>query len=515
MSVEPAGWILAERLEIPVVWTDGLGRVRLANRVARELFGWPATPGEAPSLIGEADSATIWSGCPAAVTVTARSGRAVAVMVTWTPAAPDGFYALLDPADPDWLTAAERARRIHWLLDLALDAALAVDARGRIREWNDRCTALFGYTPAEAHGVPFHELLHPEGTQGVTWNFFRQFLNESGRDPRHLFLQRKEVRLRDKSGRMLPVEIVPHALAAPDQVGENDIVMVTYCRDLTDHYARQRELEEALDRLRQSQQQMVQSEKMASLGLLTAGIAHEINNPVNFVAANVEPLRRDLGDILSVLKTYEEAAAGTRSLADARRFGQALDVDATVAEVGQLLEGLEDGARRTLEIVRGLRQFTRLDEDVMKPTRLVDGLESTLTLLRRQYDGRIAIVREYESVPEVECYPGQINQVFMNLLVNAIQAIDGAGRIRIRLRGGEQAVEVSIADSGRGIPAEIQPRIFEPFFTTKPVGQGTGLGLSISYGIVQAHQGTLAVTSAPGQGATFTLTLPVRQPPRR
>jgi len=172
-----------------------------------------------------------------------------------------------------------------------------------------------------------------------------------------LLLERKEVVLQDRAGRLLPVEIVPHALAAPDQVDEEEIVMVTYLRDLTDHYGRQRELEEALASLRQSQQQMVQSEKMASLGVLTAGIAHEINNPINFVSATVEPLRRDIEDVLSLLRVYEGLLASTSAAEVARAEQQRLDMDTTVTEITQLLQGLEDGVRRTVEIVRGPRAF--------------------------------------------------------------------------------------------------------------------------------------------------------------
>jgi PAS domain S-box-containing protein len=505
---EPDGWFLAERLERPIAWADRTGRVRLANRVAAPLFGWsPDRLAEEPVRLPTPDGAP-----EQVINLPTAAGNRLAVQLAWYPTRPAGWYVALDPIDPDWLTAEERARRIRWLSELALDAALAVDSSGRIREWNDRCEALFGYTYAEAVGQPFHSLLHPETTQGETWNFFQLFLAASGRDPRRLFLQRKEVRLRDKAGHIKPVEIVPHALAAPEQVGPDDIVMVTYCRDLTDHYARQRQLEEALENLRKSQQQLVQSEKMASLGVLTAGIAHEINNPVNFVAANVEPLRRDVEDILRVLEAFQAAAEGRLPLAEAVRTKEELDLDTAVAELKSLLDGMLEGSRRTLEIVRGLRQFTRLDEDAMKPTRLVDGLESTLALLTREYEGRVDIRRDYRPVPDVECHPGQINQVFMNLLTNALAAIDGPGTIDLRLWAEDDTVRVAVSDSGCGMTPEVLAHVFDPFFTTKPVGQGTGLGLSISYGIVERHRGRLLVESRPGQGSTFTLVLPRRQP---
>jgi len=250
--------------------------------------------------------------------------------------------------------------------------------------------------------------------------------------------------------------------------------MVTYLRDLTDHYGRQRELEEALASLRQSQQQMVQSEKMASLGVLTAGIAHEINNPINFVSATVEPLRRDIEDVLSLLRVYEGLLASTSAAEVARAEQQRLDMDTTVTEITQLLQGLEDGARRTVEIVRGLRQFTRLDEAAMKPCRLEDGLESTLALLGQQYADRIVVHRDFGDLPDVEWHPGQINQVFMNLLVNAISAISGPGEIRIRMTAEDELVRISISDTGSGIPPAILPHIFDPFFYHQAGGSGLG-----------------------------------------
>lgn len=271
------------------------------------------------------------------------------------------------------------------------------------------------------------------------------------------------------------------------------------------------ELEETLENLRRAQRQMVETEKMASLGQLTAGVAHEINNPVNFMVSSVPSLRRDIEDVLDVVARYREGAARGDWRA-AETLAETLDLPLLEEEIRQLLQGIEEGSRRTAEIVRGLRSFSRVDEGDVKPIDVREGLESTLMLLKKQYHPRIAVERDYGEVPPVECYPGQINQVFMNLLVNAIQAISDTGRIRIQVRAEGDEVVMRFQDSGPGIPPEIVSRIFEPFFTTKPVGVGTGLGLSISYGIIQRHHGTMTVETEPGRGTTFTVRMPIRQP---
>ena len=270
-----------------------------------------------------------------------------------------------------------------------------------------------------------------------------------------------------------------------------------------------RQIQERTEALRRSQQQIVESDRMASLGQLTAGVAHEINNPVNFVVSSAAPLRRDVEDILDAVARYEELLAASGQEGAVARIRRDVQMDDVMDEVKQLLTGIEEGGKRTAEIVKGLRSFSRVDEGDLKPVSITEGIESTLVLLRRQYEPQIEIVREYEPAPEVMCFPGQLNQVFMNLLVNAIQAIHGQGTIRIRVRGIEDAVEVQIADSGQGMPEDVKKRIFEPFFTTKDVGVGTGLGLAITYGIIERHQGSIEVDSVPGEGTTFTLRFPL------
>ena len=276
-----------------------------------------------------------------------------------------------------------------------------------------------------------------------------------------------------------------------------------------------RELEEAHRDLKSTQSQLIHAEKMASLGQLTAGIAHEINNPINFIRASASPLRRDVAEIRAALEHI------LQSLPDElRERAQATlserEIDELNDEVDRLLHGIEDGETRTADIVKGLRTFSRLDEDELKLVDLHEGIDSTISLLRSKIGDRITVDRDYGDLPAVECYPGQINQVFMNLLTNAIDSIDEVGRVTVKTMrdGGAEVVSVSVSDTGCGIDEAIRDRIFEPFFTTKPVGSGQGLGLAIAHGIVSKHGGTLTLESEVGAGTTATLRLPLRMEAR-
>lgn len=282
-----------------------------------------------------------------------------------------------------------------------------------------------------------------------------------------------------------------------------------------------RQLSDAFDRLadthrqlKSTQTQLVSAEKMASLGQLTAGIAHEINNPVNFISGNVHPLRTDIDDLIRLLDTYEGIVAeqGLREqFAAAECMREELAVDLLTEEIRELLAGIDEGAGRTTEIVRSLRTFARLDESDRKAFDLHQGLDSTLALLRNRLEG-IEVLRDYGPLPEIEGYPGKLNQVFMNLLTNAIQAMPQGGLIHLLTTVTGDEIEVRLRDTGQGMSEEVKARIFEPFFTTKEVGEGTGLGLSISHGIIEQHHGRIEVESLPGHGTEVIVRLPVRWP---
>ena len=256
------------------------------------------------------------------------------------------------------------------------------------------------------------------------------------------------------------------------------------------------ELKKALDELHSAQSQLVQSEKMASLGQLTAGVAHEINNPINFVSANVNPLKRNLNDLIEALKKSDYPIND--------------DLNFTIEETRNLLKGIEEGSKRTAEIVKGLRNFSRLDEEEMKKANINEGIESTLILVQNKLDQQnIKVIKSLGKIPEIDCYPGQLNQVFMNLLTNAIDAVGKSGSIFITTSSENNGVKISIRDTGAGMSDDVKRKLFDPFFTTKEVGKGTGLGLSISYGIIEKHNGKIEVKSEVGKGTEFIISLPV------
>jgi signal transduction histidine kinase/tetratricopeptide (TPR) repeat protein len=275
-------------------------------------------------------------------------------------------------------------------------------------------------------------------------------------------------------------------------------------------------LEKTLKELKLAHTQIVQSEKMASLGELTAGIAHEINNPINFVYAGVDGLRSSLEGLLDVLDKYaqlddaDSIAEIKTVLDDVKDLKQQLYFDETQDNVFEVVNAIKEGATRTAEIVKGLRSFSRLDETELKQADIHDGMDNTLVLLNSKIErDRITVIKDYDSsVPEIECFPGQLNQVFMNILGNAIDSIIDKGTVTIETKNFESEVQVKIKDTGKGMSEEVKAKIFQPFFTTKGLGEGTGLGLSITFGIIDKHGGKITVDSAPGKGTTFTILIP-------
>lgn len=276
------------------------------------------------------------------------------------------------------------------------------------------------------------------------------------------------------------------------------------------------ELNTTLETLKSAQSQLVNSEKMASLGQLTAGIAHEINNPINFVTSNVQPLQADFDDIKEILKKYDELDISkdlSIQLKEIDSFKKEIDIDYIHEEITTLLGGIREGAQRTAEIVKGLRNFARVDEVNLKSANLNEGINSTLLLLNNTFPKNFKLIRNLGNIPSIDCVPGKINQVFMNIITNAIQAIkakktDDIGILEITTQEENSSVKITIRDNGTGIPDEIKEKIFDPFFTTKDVGEGTGLGLSIVQGIIKNHEGTIELETKVNEGTTFIITLP-------
>lgn len=282
------------------------------------------------------------------------------------------------------------------------------------------------------------------------------------------------------------------------------------------------ELQVTLANLKDTQTQLVDAEKMASLGQLTAGIAHEINNPINFVTSNIIPLRRDLEEVYEILQSYSsiEDDNPLEGLARARQLQEDYDFEYLREEITSLVNGISDGATRTSEIVKGLRTFSRLDEDTIKQASVHEGLESTLILLHNKIRDNVELRKEYaEDMPNIDCYPGKLNQVFMNILNNAIYAVDekhyAEGEkavITLRTERAGDKVKIHLEDNGIGMDEQTKRKIFDPFFTTKDVGEGTGLGMSIVFKIIEKHNGFIEVHSEKGKGTEFIITLPQRLP---
>lgn len=275
------------------------------------------------------------------------------------------------------------------------------------------------------------------------------------------------------------------------------------------------ELQDVNKKLKTTQSQLVQNEKMVALGQLVAGIAHEINNPLSFVINNAQICQQALMDYNSLLLAYRDI----KTMLPVEKI-QAIDVLETDIDIEYMMNNIpglfndiSGGLERIRRIVLDLRNFSRLDEAEKKRANIIEGIESTLNLISHNIKHRIDVIKEYANIPEVYCYPSQLNQVLMNVMVNAIQAMPDGGNLTIRTQCDASTVYIRIIDQGMGIPAELLSRVFEPFFTTKSVGSGTGLGLSISYGIMQKHKGTISYESDVGKGTTCTLTLPIDDDP--
>ncbi|MFZ6844720.1 ATP-binding protein [Undibacterium sp. RuTC16W] len=273
--------------------------------------------------------------------------------------------------------------------------------------------------------------------------------------------------------------------------------------------------------LSKAQEQLLQSEKLASIGQLAAGVAHEINNPVGYIFSNFSSLEKYIADLFEMLTAYESAEqhiSQANVLTELSKLKKDLELDFLKDDIPELMSQSKEGIGRVRKIVQDLKDFSRTDtNNVWQWSNLHHGIDSTLNIVNNEIKYKADVIKEYGHIPDVECLPTQINQVIMNLVVNASHAIgDERGKIIIRtfpeLHHEQEFVIIEIEDNGSGIPKEITSRIFDPFFTTKPIGKGTGLGLSLAYGIIQKHQGQISLSSEVGKGSCFRIKLPVKHP---
>jgi signal transduction histidine kinase len=282
------------------------------------------------------------------------------------------------------------------------------------------------------------------------------------------------------------------------------------------------ELKKALHDLQSTQSQLLQSEKMASIGQLAAGVAHEINNPVGFVKSNLGTMNEYLEDLMKLLDRYRileatlskekdmrENETLQRALDDIKKQEDEIGLSFILDDYKKVINESLEGMARVEKIVSDLKDFAHVDKAELEHADLNHGIKSTLNIVWNELKYKAQVIKDLGRIPSVKCYPQRLNQVFMNILVNAAQAIEDKGEIRITTRADNGYVEIRISDSGKGIPSDVLPKIFDPFFTTKEVGKGTGLGLSMAYNIIQRHKGTIDVDSEVGKGTTFTIRIPV------
>lgn len=401
------------------------------------------------------------------------------------------------------------------------------DDTGRRVFLNSAWQRLTGLTPQELANDRWQECIHPDDRAD-----YLAALKVAGRDHaafNHEFRVRREdgtyrwflesTVLRPARGRHFAglvgsgLDITERKAAEQvllDSRAQLETEVAVRTAQLTEANARlQREKEEQLQlnrKLSDTQAQLLQSEKMASVGQLAAGVAHEINNPIGFVMSNIHTLRDYVESLLQVIDAYDQLGRDTDEITGLK---QKVDYAFLRDDIGKLLLESEDGVERVKHIVQDLKDFSHVDQAEWKPADLNSGLESTLNIVHNELKYKAVVVRDLQPLPLIECLPQQLNQVFVNLLVNAAHAIDQQGTITVRTQAVADGVSVEISDTGHGIAPEHLGRIFDPFFTTKPVGHGTGLGLSIAYGIVTKHGGRIEVTSAVGKGSTFRIVLPL------
>jgi two-component system, NtrC family, sensor kinase len=388
-------------------------------------------------------------------------------------------------------------------MDCVGDMVILTDREGKIRRCN---RAVKGFLQK-----PYHELLDKNLDIMLAEHGLRIVMSHG-----------KSIELfHEPTGKWFVINTYPFSDSDPEDVSGN-VVMIhdsTELKQITEKLERtNRELEKAYSELKAAQSRILQQEKMASIGQLAAGVAHEINNPIGFIMSNLGSLQRYM-DKLNQFMTFQAGALddlarqqGAESEYITDKVGEqrrSLKIDYIMEDTENLITESLDGTNRVKRIVQDLKSFSHIDEKEYKLSDINAGLDSTINIVWNELKYKSAVKKEYGDIPMTKCKQGQLNQVFMNLLVNAAQAIEKQGKILVRTMHEGGYIFVSVSDNGCGIPREILNRVFEPFFTTKEVGKGTGLGLSIAYDIVKKHNGEILIESEVGKGTTFTIKIPV------
>lgn len=402
------------------------------------------------------------------------------------------------------------------MLDSISEGIIGIDDAGIVTYINRAALDMLGGSESEVLGHNFHQLFHHSKQDGSPYPAEECPISlAKGRADN--ILEMEDLFWR-KDGTPLPVEV---AVAATPELGQKTSKLVSF-HDISQLKENQKALLHAFNdlnainiQLNDAYNQLLQSEKMASIGQLAAGIAHEINTPIGFVQSNLASLEIYVKSMLDLIEKYDflekaEAIAVDR-LAEVREAKKAMDYAFVREDLPSLVEESRNGIERVRKIVKGLKDFScEGSSDSWTLADIRQCMEDALSVVQTEIEKKAEIKKEYGEMPEVYCLPSQINYVFMNLLLNAAQAIEIRGEIGIRMGSRGTTVWIEITDTGVGIPAENISKIFDPFFTTKSIGQGTGMGLSIAYGIVKQHRGWIDVTSTQGQGTTVLVVLPAR-----
>jgi PAS domain S-box-containing protein len=417
------------------------------------------------------------------------------------------FSVLIQRLQAEWAHAQANEAWLSTTLRSIGDAVIVTDAQGKIMLMNDVAQVLTGWKEEDSRGKALSDVFRIvlDGTHQPIESPVTKVVREGA----VVSLANPTV-LISKNGAERPID--DSAAPIRDRTGKISGVVLVF-RDVT-------ERKRGEDEQKHLRAQLLQNDKMAGVGQLAAGMAHEINNPIGFVKSNLNTLQEYIGDLLSLLKSYEGLEAATRAtlqghsghpelvLIEIANIKQKIGYDTLAADLGPLMTESKDGIERVREIVQNLKAFSRVDEGTHKHADINHCVKSTLHMVLNELKYKAKIVEDYGAIPEILCSPGELNQVFMNLLVNAGQAIADKGCIGIKTYEKDKTIFVEISDTGCGILPQNLARIFEPFYTTKDVGKGTGLGLSISYGLVQKHKGRLEVESTVGQGTRFRVCLP-------
>ncbi|HJV27180.1 MAG TPA: ATP-binding protein [Aromatoleum sp.] len=410
------------------------------------------------------------------------------------------------------------SHRQQAILESAAEGIYGVDVRGEIIFMNPAALAMLGYEEIDILGRPSHNLLHHHHADGSPYPIADCAIARARRQGR--IIHRDDEVFFRRNGESFPVEYTAAPLVDSDQ----SVGAVVVFRDVTKRREQESLLRETIAQLRETnarladtQTQLVQAEKLVGLGALAAGVAHEINNPIGFVSSNFAVLANYTEDLLKLVARYEallEDSADMQTQSVVQRLHDEADIDFVRGDAQALIEETRDGLQRVIRIVADLREFSRVDSlDDWNEVDIHHAIDTTLRVLAPTLQGKATIMRDEAPLPRVRGNAAQLNQVLMNLLLNATHAIGDKGTITIRTSHAEDEVCIEVQDDGCGMAPDVRARMFDPFYTTRPVGQGTGLGLSVAYSVARAHGGRFEVDSAPGQGTAIRLWLPLTNEP--